>query len=47
MKFSDDSNVSSVRFWGRGANSMKGFLVAFVGRGGVELDGESGVIENA
>lgn len=47
MKFSVDSNVSSVRFWGRGTNSVKGFLVAFVGRAGAGSDGEDGVIENA
>jgi hypothetical protein len=47
MKFSPDSNVSSVRFGGRGANSVKGFLVVFVGRAGAGFDGEGGMIENA
>lgn len=47
MKFSVVSNVSSVRFWGRGATSVKGFLVAFVGRAVTGFDGKGGVIENA
>jgi len=47
MKFSPPSDASSVRFCIRGASSVNGFLVEFVGRAGAGFDDEGGVIENA